>query len=89
MFDPQFADSAWRTLRDSLSKALVNCGINAYDETVRLLMKYCPSADENEANYRFCNYTIEEIEHARKISFDTAKSFLETKKILQELNNYF
>lgn len=89
VFDPQFADSAWRTLRDSLSKALVNCGINAYDETVRLLMKYCPSADENEANYRFCNYTIEEIEHARKISFDTAKSFLETKKILQELNNYF
>ncbi len=88
VFDPEFNDCSWRTLRGALSKALVNCGVCAYDDTIDILNKHRPSAAENELNFRFCNYTMVEIEHARKIAFDAPKTFSETKKLLSDLKEY-
>lgn len=88
VFAPDFIDCSWKTLRDSLSKALVNCSAAAYNETIELLIKYRPSADENETNFRFCNYTIEDIEHSRKMAFDAPNTFVETKKLLNDWKVY-
>lgn len=89
VFDPEFEDNTWRGLRNSLTKALVNCGIMAYENTIDAIMRCRPSADVHEGNYRYCNYTIEEIEHARKISFDTPKTLSETKEFLREMRKYY
>lgn len=89
VFDPDFEDCSWRGLRDSLARAFVNCGTTAYGETLELLMKHRPPADVNEGNYRYCNYTIEEIEHARKSSLDTPKTLSEAKAILGGVKKYY
>ena len=89
VFDPDFEDCDWRGLRNSLIKAFVNCGIVAYEETIQLITKHRPPANMNEENYRYCNYTIEEIEQARKSSFDTPKTLFETKEFLGEVRKYY
>lgn len=52
-------------------------------------MKHRPPADVNEGNYRYCNYAIEEIEHARKSSLDTPKTLSEAKAILGGVKKYY
>ncbi|MBM6695340.1 metallophosphoesterase [Pseudoflavonifractor capillosus] len=89
VLDPAFEDNHWHGLRSSLTKAFVNCGTTAAKETIEVIMKWRPSADVDEKNYRFCNYTIEEIRRARKFYFDIPKTLLETKKFLGEVKNYY
>ena len=89
MFDPEFVDGEWRGLRNSLMKAFVNCGTESYEEAKAVLLKHRPSSDENEQNYRFCNYTLQEIEHGRKIKQDVPKSLGETKVFLSEAQKYY
>ena len=88
VFDPDFKDNTWRGLQDSLSKALINCGTTACDETIEMIKKYRPSAEVNEGNYRYCNYTIEEIARARKSTLDMPKSLFETKTLLRKVKEY-
>lgn len=89
VFDPDFEDCTWHGLRNSLIKAFVNCGTVAYEETVQLIMDHRPPADMNEENYRYCNYTIEEIEQSRKNSLDIPKTLSETKAFLGEVKRYY
>ena len=58
-------------------------------EAIEVLMKWRPSADVDEENYRYCNYTIEEIRQARKFSFDMPKTLFETKEFLGEVRKYY
>lgn len=88
-FDPEFEYNTWHGLRNSLTKAFVNCGIMAYEKTIDAIIRCRPSADVHEGNYRYCNYIIEEIKHARKSSFDIPKTFLETKEFLSEVQKYY
>lgn len=87
--DPAFEDNTWHGLRSSLTKAFVNCGTTAEKETIEVIMKWRPSADVDEENYRYCNYTIEEIRQARKYSFDKPKTLFETKEFLGEVRKYY
>lgn len=89
VLDPEFEDCTWHGLRSSLVKAFVNCGMSMYEETVKLLMKHRPSVDAHEENYRYCNYVIEEIEHARKSLLDVPKTLLETKRLLGEIKKHY
>jgi len=89
VFDPEFKDCTWHGLRSSLVKAFVNCGMSAHEETIELLMKHRPSVDVHEENYRYCNYVIEEIEHARKSLLDMPKTLPETKRLLEEVKKHY
>lgn len=89
VLDPAFEDNTWRGLRSSLTKAFVNCGTTAEKEAIEVIMKWRPSADVDEENYRYCNYTIEEIRQARKFSFDKPKTLFETKEFLGEVRKYY
>ncbi len=84
-FDPEFEDNTWHGLRNSLTKAFVNCGTVAYEKTIDAITRCRPSADIHEGNYRYCNYTIEEIEHARKSQLDVPATLLETKLFLEDM----
>lgn len=88
-FDPEFEDNTWHGLRNSLTKAFVNCGTVAYEKTIDVITRNRPSVDIHEGNYRYCNYTIEEIAYARKASFDIPKTLLETKEFLGEVRKYY
>ena len=88
-FDPAFEDNTWHGLRHSLTKAFVNCGTTAYKETIEVIMRCRPSADVNERNYRYCNYTIEEIEHARKSLLDVPTTLCATKAILEYVKKHY
>lgn len=88
-FDPEFKDNTWCSLRNSLTKAFVNCGTVAYKNTIDIIMRCRPSVDVHEENYRYCNYTIMEIEFARKSLHDTPVTFLEAKKLLEEVKTYY
>lgn len=88
-FDSEFEDNTWHGLRNSLTKAFVNCGTVAYEKTIDAILRCRPSADVHEENYQYCNYTIEEIKYARKSSFDMPKTLLETKEFLGEVRKYY
>ena len=88
VFDPSFRDCSWRSLRNSLSRAFVNCGIREYKKTLDILVKHRPAVDVNERNYRYCNYIMEEIGHNRKTVLDAPMTLAETKKILAEAKMY-
>ena len=88
-FDPAFEDNTWHGLQNSLTKAFVNCGTTAYEDTIDAIMRCRPSADVHERNYRYCNYTIEEIMQARKSSFDIPKTLFETKKFLVKVRKCY
>lgn len=88
-FEPEFEDNTWRGLRNSLTKAFVNCGTVAYENTIDTIMRCRPSADIHEDNYRYCNYTIEEIEHARKSLSDVSITILEAKAFLEDVKKYY
>lgn len=86
-FDPAFEDNTWRGLRSSLTKAFVNCAMVSYKDTVDTIRRCCPLVDTNEEFYRYCNYIIEEIEHARKMHNDVPLSLLEAKTIIVEMKS--
>ncbi len=88
-FDPMFEDNDWHSLRNSLTKAFVNCGMTAHKETIDIIKRHRPSVDVHEDNYRYCNYTIEEIEHARKSLLDVPTTLLEAKAILEDVKKYY
>lgn len=88
-FDPEFEDNTWHGLRNSLTKAFVNCGTAEYEKTIDAIMRCRPSADVHEGNYRYCNYTIEEIEHARKSLLDVPATLLETKTFLEDVKMHY
>lgn len=72
-----------------MTKTFVNCGTTAYKETIEVIMRCRPSADVNEGNYRYCNYTIEEIEHARKSLLDVPTTLRATKAILEYVKKHY
>ena len=88
-FDSEFEDNTWHGLRNSLTKAFVNCGTIAYANTIDAIMRCRPSPDVHEGNYRYCNYTIEEVEHARKSLLDVPATFLEAKTFLEDVKKYY
>jgi hypothetical protein len=87
-FDPEFEDNTWHGLRNSLTKAFVNCGTVAYENTIDTIQRCRPFADVHEGNYRYCNYTIAEIEHARKLLLDVPATLLETKTFLEDVKKH-
>jgi hypothetical protein len=88
-FDPAFEDNDWHGLRSSLTSAFTNCGTKAYEDTIAVIMRCRPSADINEGNYRYCNYTIAAIEHARKVLFDVPATLLETEAFLENVKKHY
>lgn len=88
-FDPEFEDNTCRSLQSSLTKALVNCGTMAYENTINAIMRCRPSADVHEGNYRYCNYTIEEIAHARKSLLDVPATLSETTAFLKNMKKHY
>jgi len=67
----------------------VNCGTVAYENTIDTIMRCRPSADIHERNYRYCNYIIEEIDHARKSLLDVPLTLIETKRILEDVKKHY
>lgn len=86
VLDPNFIDCSWGGLRTSLTRAFTNCSMKAYEETIVSLIKHRPSADVNEINFRYCNYIIDGIEHARKSLLDTPKTLSEAIAFLDEVS---
>ena len=52
-------------------------------------MKCRPNADEDEENYRYCNYIIAEIDVARKLVLDPPRTLSQTKAVLEEIKKYW
>lgn len=88
LFDPDFKDCSWRSLRSSLINAFRNCGLWEYEETIEVIMKCRPNADEDEENYRYCNYIIAEIDDARKLVLDQPMTLSQAKVVLEEIKRF-
>ena len=56
---------------------------NSFD--IEIIEKHRPSANEDEKNYRYCNYVIEEIKRIARLQEDRAYSLADTKKILSTI----
>lgn len=74
-------------LQNSLTKALAHCGTVAYDETIQLIERHIPSANEEEEKYRYCNYTMQEVTRARNSIGDKAMSLTKTKEFLDQVKS--
>lgn len=88
LFDPDFKDCSWRSLRSSLINAFRNCGLWEYEQTIEVIMKCRPNPDEDEENYRYCNYIIAEIDDARKLVLDQPMTLSQAKVVLEEIKRY-
>ena len=51
-------------------------------------MKCRPNADEDEENYRYCNYIIAEIDDARKLVLDQPMTLSQAKVVLEEIKRF-
>lgn len=87
VLDPDFKDCQWGGLQNSLTKALAHCGTVAYDETIQLIERHIPSANEEEEKYRYCNYTMQEVTRARNSIGDKAMSLTKTKEFLDQVKS--
>lgn len=85
ILSPNFEDRAIGGLRNSLINAFVNCGQIAYDEAKATILIHRPTADENQNDYRYCNFLIEKMESVKKMSLDTPKALSEVKNILNKV----
>ena len=84
--DSSFSDCTWHSLSNALITAFANCGINSKGVAIEIIEKHRPSANEDEKNYRYCNYVIEEIKRIARLQEDRAYSLADTKKICQQLH---
>ena len=83
--DSSFSDCTWHSLSNALITAFANCGINSKGVAIEIIEKHRPSANEDEKNYRYCNYVIEEIKRIARLQEDRAYSLADTKKILSTI----
>lgn len=77
-----FVDDEFWGLRNSLSKAFVNCGIDNPDDTIAIIEKRLNEFTLEENNIRYCNYMIEDIKSNRKKYNDKPKTIKQVKLLL-------
>jgi hypothetical protein len=87
IFEPNFRDGKFRTLRDSLREALIKCGKENPDAVFATIDLRRKEAEQTEDNARYINYILEEIERSRRRAFDTPLSLIQVKEILSLVTN--
>ena len=85
IFDKDFKDGDWHSLRSSLSSALINCSKSDFDATVELILECRPDADSDERNFSYCNFIISDIQGVKNSQQDIPLNLTEVKQILTSL----
>jgi len=83
VLDEDFVDNEFWGLRNSLSKAFVNCGKENPDDTIEIIEKRLNEFTLEENDIRYCNYMIEDIRSNQKKFNDKPKTITEVKRLLR------
>lgn len=83
LFDKDFKDGEWNSLRNALFYAFVNCSKMQPTETIEIIFAHIPNADVDERNFRYCNQIIADIQNEQKAQQDNPYKIEEVKQILK------
>lgn len=79
---PDFQDGEFWSLYSSLSRALVECGCEAPEAVLTLLQQYKEDFKGNERSFRFCTYTLNELQRKLCAQQDLPWMLQDTKRVL-------
>lgn len=85
LFDNEFVDGEWYSLRNSLSQAFLNCSKKQPLKTIEIITAHIPDGDCDERNFRYCNQIIEDIQSEQKSQQDKPLEIHEVKQILKDI----
>lgn len=86
LFDKDFEDGNWHSLRNSLFYAFVNCSKLQPSATIEIISAHIPDVDGDERNFRYCNQIIEDIQNEQNSQQDNPLEIQEVKQILKSID---